>query len=83
MFGNMSPDLAEHCMFPPVKLIDFGQASDTQSSKGPPDEQNRNPYQGEHSNSYKLAEVSILLFWSPTSPRCILADKQCLLLPPR
>ncbi|KAK8017906.1 hypothetical protein PG991_007096 [Apiospora marii] len=61
MFGNMEPDLAEHCMVPPVKLIDFGQASDTLFSKGPLDVENRNPHQGEHSNAFKTAEAMMRL----------------------
>ncbi|KAK8054039.1 hypothetical protein PG996_013340 [Apiospora saccharicola] len=57
MFGNIEPDPAEHCMVPPIKLIDFGQATQSSPSQGPPDTQNRNPHQGEHSNVYKTAEA--------------------------
>ncbi|KAK8115915.1 hypothetical protein PG984_012417 [Apiospora sp. TS-2023a] len=61
MFGNIEPDPAEHCMVPPIKLIDFGQATQGSRSKGPPDEGNQNPHQGEHSNVYKMGEAMMRL----------------------
>lgn len=59
MFGNMDPDVAEHSMFPRLKLIDFGTATDKPISAGLPDKQNESPYQGDHINVRRSAEVSV------------------------
>ncbi|KAK8003939.1 hypothetical protein PG989_003658 [Apiospora arundinis] len=72
MFGNMDPDVAEHSMFPRLKLIDFGTATDKPISAGLPDKQNESPYQGDHINVRRSAEAVMRLIagnnekWLPT-----------------
>ncbi|KAK8085704.1 hypothetical protein PG997_006975 [Apiospora hydei] len=66
MFGSLEPDVDEHSVVPPLKLIDFGRATTRDIWPGPPDTNNANAYQGYPSNQKHAATIMMQLITGHT-----------------
>ncbi|KAK8043995.1 hypothetical protein PG993_004019 [Apiospora rasikravindrae] len=61
------PNVREHSMVPPLKIIDLGLAGPEELKQGPRDGANFNEYQGSHSNMKDAAEILLRLITSWTA----------------